>query len=77
MNYIYQGSNNPYLQEKKHKDLLSKNYGTFPEYITNIRNDLNNVSDVSNISNISNNVNNDISSNMSKDNSNKNCSNKK
>lgn len=74
MNYIYQGSSNPYLQEKKHKDLLSKNYGTFPEYITNMRNDLNNVSDVSNVSN---NVNNNISNNINKDNSNKNCSNKK
>lgn len=60
MNYIYQGSNNPYLQDKKHKDLLSKNYGTFPEYITNIRNDINNVSD-----NINNNVSNDVSKNIS------------
>lgn len=38
MNYVYQGSSNPYLQDKKHKDLLSKNYGTFPEYITNFKN---------------------------------------
>ena len=68
MNYIYQGSNNPYLQEKKHKDLLSKNYGTFPEYISNMRNDLNNASS---ISNVSNNINNDMNNKTSKNSSNK------
>ena len=53
MNYIYQGPNNPYHQGKK--DLLSKNYGTFPDYIQEIRNDIRN--DIKN--NIKKNMNNE------------------
>jgi hypothetical protein len=58
MNYIYQGSSNPYLQEKKNKDLLSKNYGTFPEFINNIRDNNNNVNPLyPNVKNTNSNLN--------------------
>lgn len=40
MNYIYQDSNNPYLKDKKYQELMTKNYGTFPDYINEIRNDI-------------------------------------
>ena len=60
MNYIYQGSNNPYLQEKKHKNLLSKNYGTFPEYITNFKNFKNLDNQNNSYSNKLDNINKDI-----------------
>lgn len=46
MNYIYQGSNNPYIPVKKHNNMISKNYGTFPDYINNLRDNNNNVNPI-------------------------------
>lgn len=66
MNYIYQGSNNPYLKDKKYQELMTKNYGTFPDYINEIRNDIKN--DLEN--NIKKNINNenDSKNSIKKDN---------
>ena len=58
MNYIYQGSNNPYIPAKKHNNMISKNYGTFPDYINNLRDNNNNVNPIySNIKNTNSNLN--------------------
>ena len=55
-----------YLKDKKYQELMTKNYGTFPDYINEIRNDIKN--DLEN--NIKKNINNenDSKNSIKKDN---------